>query len=120
MLSSVLLQLIVNELDGSVVTSDSTKTADHILQHKIQMAQIPRELPVPDYVVYEALRSVAIHNSTVSGLSRNSTAFKASETPDHFWQKSEERRHGVQVPHRGYPVWESWIEARGDTMAAFD
>ena len=118
--SSVLLQLIVNELDGSVITSNSTETADLILQYRRQMAQIPQELPVPDCVVYEALRSVAIHNSGVPGLSRDSTAFKTSVVPDHFWRKTEERRHGVQVPHRGYLVWESRIEARGDTMAAFD
>ena len=95
--SSVLLQLIVNEVDGRVITSDSTKTADLILQHKRQMAQIPRELPVPDYVVYEALRSVAVHNF-MPGLSRDSTAFKTMGVPDYFWRKTEERRHGVQQP----------------------
>ena len=86
-----------------VVTSNSTETADLILQYRKQMAQIPGELPVPDYVVYEALRSVAIHNSNVPGLSRDSSAFKTSVAPDYFWQKTEERRHGVQVPQREAP-----------------
>ena len=113
----------------------STKTTDLILQHRKQMAQIPRELPVPDHVVYEALRSVAIHNSTVPGLSRDSTAHKTMEMPDCFWRKTEERRHGVQqpvqsqvigdpqrlqAPRRGYALWDSQREDREDTMATFD
>ena len=44
--SSVLLQLIVNELDGSIIPINSTETADLILQqYRRQMAQIPQELP---------------------------------------------------------------------------
>ena len=66
--ASIMLEFIMNE-DGIKLTSDSTQTADIILQHRIRMAQVPQELPVPVYVLYEALHSVASHNATVTGLS---------------------------------------------------
>ena len=62
------------------------------------MAQVPEILPVPNYVVYEALHSVSSHNSNVRGLSGSSTAMKTAEEPDYFWRKIEEHRDGVQEP----------------------
>ena len=110
------------------------KKADIILQHRIRMAQVPQELPVPDYVVYEALHSVSSHNATVAGLSLNSTAVKTAGSPDYFWRKTEERRNGVQEPVqpqvlggaqrpqrarlRGYALWLSRNEDRVDDTAA--
>ena len=132
--SGVLLELIVDENDGSVITADGTKTADLILQHRRKMAQIPRVLPVPDHVIYEALRSVQTHNRSVEDLSCESTAFKLGKVPDLLWRKTEERRYGVQHaqlspadpqrPERarlsGYDQWMSQREDVEHTMAAYN
>ena len=85
---------------------------------------------MPYHVVYEALRAVAIHNSPVPGLSRDSTAFKTIGKPCYFWRKTEERRHGVQqpvqpqapgqAPLRGYEQWMSRREDENDIMSAYN
>ena len=91
------------------------------------MAQVPEDLPVSAYVVYEALRSVADHNATVEGLSLNSTAMKTAVTPDCVWRKIEERRELAQpqVPGdaqrprlRGYARWLSFNKDKVDDTAA--
>ena len=72
-----------------VIINDPTKTADEILEHRREMAQVPDVLPMSEVLVYEALCDVSQHNKTVVGLSGDSAAAKTVLQPDCFWSVNQ-------------------------------
>ncbi|MCG3769690.1 MAG: hypothetical protein JW384_00819 [Nitrosomonadaceae bacterium] len=102
--SAGLLDCICNN-DGSLLEGDPQKTALLILQHRQAMATIPARLCCGEEVVYDAIRSVSMHNRTVVGLDVESAAYKTSVRPGYFWEAYDGRRNISDRDGGGYVAW---------------